>query len=38
MIVDDGVVVDQWGENTKKFNVHSIRKSFLSALYALSCL
>jgi CubicO group peptidase (beta-lactamase class C family) len=36
MIVDDGIVVDQWGENTKKFNVHSIRKSFLSALYSIA--
>jgi CubicO group peptidase (beta-lactamase class C family) len=36
MIVDDGIVVDQWGETTKKFNVHSIRKSFLSALYGIA--
>ena len=33
MIIDDGVVVSQWGEISKPFNVHSIRKSFLSALY-----
>ena len=33
MIIDDGVVVSQWGETSKAFNVHSIRKSFLSALY-----
>lgn len=32
-IVVDGVVLDEWGETTKRFKVHSIRKSFLSALY-----
>jgi CubicO group peptidase (beta-lactamase class C family) len=32
MIVADGIVVDQWGETTRKFNVHSVRKSLLSAL------
>jgi len=32
MIVDDGVVVDAWGDLTRKFYCHSIRKSFLSAL------
>lgn len=36
MIVDDGIVVDEWGETARKFNVHSIRKSFLSALYGLA--
>ena len=36
MIVEDGIVVDEWGETDKKFNVHSIRKSFLSALYGLA--
>src|SRR6185295_2226621 len=36
MIVQDGIVVDEWGETDKKFNVHSIRKSFLSALYGLA--
>ena len=36
MIVVDGVVLDEWGETDKKFNVHSIRKSFLSALYGLA--
>src|ERR1700730_1939882 len=29
MIIDDGVVVSQWGETSKAFDVHSIRKSFL---------
>jgi CubicO group peptidase (beta-lactamase class C family) len=33
MIIDDGVVVSHWGEIEKAFKVHSIRKSFLSALY-----
>jgi CubicO group peptidase (beta-lactamase class C family) len=32
MIVDNGVVVDAWGDVTRKFYCHSIRKSFLSAL------
>jgi CubicO group peptidase (beta-lactamase class C family) len=33
MLVHDGVVVTEWGDVDKKFNTHSIRKSFLSALY-----
>jgi CubicO group peptidase (beta-lactamase class C family) len=33
MIVVDGVVLDEWGETARRYNVHSIRKSFLSALY-----
>lgn len=32
MIVVDGKVLDAWGAVDRKFNVHSIRKSFLSAL------
>jgi CubicO group peptidase (beta-lactamase class C family) len=35
MIVVDGKVLDEWGETARKFNVHSIRKSFLSALYGI---
>jgi CubicO group peptidase (beta-lactamase class C family) len=35
MIVVDGVVLDEWGETTRRYNVHSIRKSFLSALYGI---
>ncbi|MDP1571462.1 MAG: serine hydrolase [Vicinamibacterales bacterium] len=35
MIVDGGRVVDAWGEIDRRFNVHSIRKSFLSALYGI---
>jgi len=36
VIVDDGVIVSQWGATSTKFNVHSIRKSFLSALYGIA--
>ena len=32
VIVDNGVVVDAWGDITRNFYCHSIRKSFLSAL------
>lgn len=35
MIVADGKVVDQWGETTTRYNLHSIRKSLLSALYGI---
>jgi CubicO group peptidase (beta-lactamase class C family) len=33
MIVVDGAVVDAWGEVDRRFPIHSIRKSLLSALY-----
>jgi len=36
VIVDDGVIVSQWGATETKFNVHSIRKSFLSGLYGIA--
>src|SRR5664279_4483582 len=36
VIVDDGVIVSQWGETEKKFNVHSIRKSLLSSLFGIA--
>lgn len=32
MIVDDGIVVDSWGDITRNFMCHSVRKSLLSAL------
>ncbi len=32
MIVQGGKVLDSWGAVDQKFNIHSIRKSFLSAL------
>lgn len=35
MIIVDGAVLAEWGEITARFNVHSIRKSFLSALYGI---
>ena len=35
MIVSGGRVVAEWGEPTRRFNVHSIRKSFVSALYGI---
>lgn len=35
MIVQDGRVVDEWGATTTRFNIHSIRKSFLSAMYGI---
>jgi len=33
MIVDDGLVVDAWGDIARNFQCHSMRKSLLSALY-----
>jgi CubicO group peptidase (beta-lactamase class C family) len=33
MIVHDGIVVAQWGDVRRRFNSHSIRKSFLAFLY-----
>jgi CubicO group peptidase (beta-lactamase class C family) len=36
VIVQGGTIVDEWGSTDKKFNVHSIRKSFLSALYGIA--
>jgi CubicO group peptidase (beta-lactamase class C family) len=32
MIVDDGVVVDAWGDITREYKCHSMRKSLLSGL------
>jgi len=36
VIVDDGIVVSQWGAVATKFKAHSIRKSFLSGLYGIA--
>lgn len=36
VIVERGRIVRQWGDVATKFNVHSIRKSFLSALYGIA--
>ncbi len=33
MLIYDGKIVYQWGENERRFMCHSVRKSFLSALY-----
>ncbi|MEZ5403931.1 MAG: serine hydrolase [Bryobacteraceae bacterium] len=33
MIVQDGGIVDQWGDTAAKYPCHSMRKSLLSALY-----
>jgi len=33
MIVDDGLVVDAWGDIERKYHCHSMRKSLMSALY-----
>ncbi|MDP3068910.1 MAG: serine hydrolase [Opitutaceae bacterium] len=33
MVVHDGIVVTQLGEVDRKFNTHSLRKSFLATLY-----
>ncbi|MEA3438884.1 MAG: serine hydrolase [Chloroflexota bacterium] len=35
MIVDDGTVVDTWGDVTRNYQCHSMRKSLLSALYGI---
>ncbi|MBL8512531.1 MAG: serine hydrolase [Betaproteobacteria bacterium] len=36
MIIVEGRVLAAWGDTATKYNVHSIRKSFLSALYGIS--
>ncbi|MGB7759718.1 MAG: serine hydrolase [Bryobacteraceae bacterium] len=35
MIVDDGLIAAQWGAVSEKIWIHSIRKSYLSALYGI---
>lgn len=35
LVVHEGRIVDEWGEVERKFRCHSIRKSFLSALYGM---
>lgn len=35
MIILGGRVLDEWGETATKFNIHSIRKSLLSAMYGI---
>jgi len=35
MVVDDGVVIDAWGDITRNYQCHSMRKSLISALYGI---
>jgi CubicO group peptidase (beta-lactamase class C family) len=35
-IAAGGKVLDEWGATTERFNIHSIRKSFLSSLYGIA--
>lgn len=35
MVIADGAVVAAWGEVERRFRCHSVRKSFLSALYGI---
>lgn len=35
LIVQDGAIVDEWGETAKEYMCHSMRKSFLSALFGI---
>jgi CubicO group peptidase (beta-lactamase class C family) len=36
MIIVNGEILDEWGETTKKFNVHSMMKNFMNALYGIA--
>jgi CubicO group peptidase (beta-lactamase class C family) len=35
MVISDGAVVAAWGEVSRRFMCHSVRKSFMSALYGI---
>ncbi len=35
MIVDNGVVIDAWGDLERKYRCHSVRKGLISALYGI---
>ena len=35
MIVDNGIVVDAWGDIERNYHCHSMRKSLLSGLYGI---
>ncbi|NIO29755.1 MAG: serine hydrolase [Candidatus Latescibacteria bacterium] len=35
MVIHDGAIVAAWGDVTQRFMCHSVRKSFLSALYGI---
>ena len=36
VVVQDGRIIDSWGDITRKLEVHSVRKSFLSALIGIA--
>jgi len=36
MIIVNGEILDEWGETTKKFDVRSIMKNFMNALYGIA--
>ena len=36
ILVDDGIVIDAWGDVTRNYQCHSMRKSLLSALYGIA--
>ena len=36
MVIVGGKVLDEWGDTTIRYNVHSVRKSLLSALYGIA--
>jgi len=35
VIVDNGVIVDEWGKPQKRYTLHSVRKSLMNALYGI---
>ncbi len=35
MIIHDGRILDQWGDTSRRFRAHSIRKSLLNSLYGI---
>ena len=35
MVIVGGRILTEWGETARRYNIHSIRKSFLSALYGI---
>ena len=35
MIIHDGRILDQWGDTSRRFEAHSMRKSLLSSLYGI---
>lgn len=35
LIIDNGVIVDEWGQTQQPFKLHSVRKSLMNALYGI---